>query len=120
MTVEYPMDLDGGPSNLEEDRVGLHDDEAISESFEALVLGMWGSGKTLPERLDRVEEPSKEAPGRAGPIPLDVAANLVEILDGPPEEADSHRHFRSCRRTAATPIPRSPARTSASASSRRA
>ena len=100
----------------------LHADpgiEARGLHHDAPVGGDGATQRQARKALDDVEERIHPACGRHGRTSGDEALDLEQIALGAMQDPDPMRQRPRRRRTAATGVPRSPSRSSASASPRR-
>jgi hypothetical protein len=126
VTVNDAVDPHHSWPDFIEDQVRRDDDEPEAQAVQTLVPRARSPFDVVAQRRNHVEQPREQPLGGGRSVSLDVAADLFEIGDGAPQEANLPLHraerlgrFSRRRRAVATPIPRSPASTSASASSNR-
>lgn len=115
--VEDAVDPDLATQDFIEDKILTFDKNAVASSLQMRVPGYDTHFGRVFESLDFGDEVSDEAISRSRGVAFHVVSNLDEVGLSPAENPDLFLHRLSDFRILAVLMPRSPSRTSASASS---
>ena len=121
-TVQHAVDAHLPGQHFVENKMLTLNQYSIPQVTETVIAGHRAAPGIELERLDGVEEFVDEPVGGTGTVAQDVSVNFDEIVLGSAQDPDGAEFFghpvsRRRSRIVVTPMPRSPARTSASASS---
>lgn len=117
--VDDAVEADGRAEHLVKNEVPVHHEVAIAQATKARVSGASAAFRVLGEGFGGRQESIDDIPSTGPSLAGELDLNLLQGAFGATQDPDPALHLPRRLRIASTAAPRSPPRTSASASSSR-